>query len=408
MPHDPRKIIEILREHLATHDRRLSFLFGAGTSSSVNIAPPPKPGKPLEHAPLVPAMAGLTALCRAAVCELGEDREAAWDLIVKECAAGGRPGNVEGVLSRIRLKLVSAGAGDMPLGLPVESLADMEQVIRRTIAGAAAVPEALIPGVTPHDQFALWTKRVTRNHAIEVFTTNYDLLVERALEAARVAVFDGFVGVYRPFFTAECFENEERLPGAFSVRLWKIHGSVNWHEVVIAGSRRIVREGISKEGELIFPSDRKYDESRKQPYLAMLDRLGSVLSSGDSLLVTVGYSFGDQHVNATIYDVLDNRPLTHVIALCHGDLSPDDSLVKDAFQRPNLMVLARNGAVVRGEWAEWQLREPVSDATSGFVDLMFDSNAAPDDQIPNLALTGRFVGGDFNRFCAFLVSMQAD
>ncbi len=37
--HDPRQVSEDLRNHLAMHDRRLSFLFGAGTSSAVNIAP---------------------------------------------------------------------------------------------------------------------------------------------------------------------------------------------------------------------------------------------------------------------------------------------------------------------------------------------------------------------------------
>lgn len=36
--HDPQKVVEDLRNHLATHDRPLAFLFGAGTSYSINIA----------------------------------------------------------------------------------------------------------------------------------------------------------------------------------------------------------------------------------------------------------------------------------------------------------------------------------------------------------------------------------
>ncbi len=66
--HDPRQVAENLRGHLAPHDRRLSFLFGAGTSSAVNIAPESPAGETPKYEPLIPGIDGLTEACSAAVC----------------------------------------------------------------------------------------------------------------------------------------------------------------------------------------------------------------------------------------------------------------------------------------------------------------------------------------------------
>jgi hypothetical protein len=39
-----------------------------------------------------------------------------------------------------------------------------------------------------------------RDFSKEIFTTNYDLVIEKSLEAIRAPYFDGFVGSYEPFF----------------------------------------------------------------------------------------------------------------------------------------------------------------------------------------------------------------
>jgi hypothetical protein len=65
--HDPRQFIEEMRDHLAAHDKPLAFLFGAGTSAAINMAPPPKPGEKPSFKPLIPAINGLTEYCAKAV-----------------------------------------------------------------------------------------------------------------------------------------------------------------------------------------------------------------------------------------------------------------------------------------------------------------------------------------------------
>ena len=122
--HDPRQVIENMRNHLATHDRHLAFLFGAGTSSAVNIAPNPAVGEKPRHVPLIPGIEGLTEVCGKAVCSIGETEAAAWVTLVKQCEKEGCSANVENMLSKVRMKIDAIGEGETLLGLSLGSSAD--------------------------------------------------------------------------------------------------------------------------------------------------------------------------------------------------------------------------------------------------------------------------------------------
>jgi len=408
--HDPREVIEDIRGHLAAHDRRLAFLFGAGTSSSVNVAPEPSPGEKQQHQPLIPAIDGLTEICSTAVSGLGQCQASAWEMLVKQCEQDGRPSNVENVLSKVRMKIDAIGDGESLVGLDREQLSGIESAICSAIANAASPDEGSIPDRTPHDDFADWVKKVNRTAPLEVFTTNYDLLFERAFESSRVPVFDGFVGTYRPFFYPECFDDDGLLPTSKWVRTWKLHGSVNWGLEDRPRGKRIVRRcHPSEKGEMILPSHRKYDESRKQPYVAYMDRLSRLLNGEHALLLTCGYSFGDEHINAILYGALDNRSTANIIALQFNDLNESDALVGAAVRRSNLTVVGPNGGVISGTWGAWQLTQPVDSKTCSFMDAAFDSKGLPEDTGSPAAasadLEGRMRLGDFNWFCQFLNAM---
>lgn len=407
--HDPRQVVEDIRSHLAASDRRLAFLFGAGTSCAINIAPPPAAGQRPTHHPLIPAIEALTAKCGTAVSNLGPVYGTAWESLKAQCQAGGGSPNVEGILSRLRMKVEAIGEGESLIGLTRAQLVEAERVVCATIAREVQPAEGAIPSRTPHDSFAGWIKKVNRAEPLELFTTNYDMLFERSLEAAHVPVFDGFVGVHQPFFYPDCLEDDTLLPRPRWVRLWKLHGSVNWRRLVGGSGTVIVRDQPTDKGELIFPSHLKYDESRKQPYMAYMDRLTRVLNQEHSLLVTCGYSFGDEHINAVLYGALDNRSTANVIALVFGDLAITDRIVQSALKRPNLTVLARNGGVVSGAWGGWKLTKPVDEKTHSFMDLAFDSGAAGDDIASPAGATASLGGhlrlGDFSWMTRFLIDM---
>jgi len=410
--HDPKQVIDDLRSHLAAHDRQLAFLFGAGTSSAVNVAPAPAAGEKRKREPLIPGIDALTEVCRLAVAGMGENQAAAWETLVKQCEHNGRPVNVENVLSKVRVKIDALGEEETLMGLDRTQLRGIESTICKAIAKMVTPPEERIPPHIPHDDFAAWVKKVNRTAPLEVFTTNYDVLFERAFEASLVPIFDGFVGTYHPFFYPECLDDDDLLPKSRWIRLWKLHGSVNWHVEDGTAGKRITRGQANESGELILPSHRKYDESRKQPFVAYMDRLSRILNSEYALLITCGYSFGDEHINAILYGALDNRNTGNIIALQFHDLKETDGVISAAVRRSNLTVIGPNGGVISGVWGLWQLTQPVDNKTRSFMDIGFDSNALPEDRgspaVASADLQGRMRLGDFNWFCRFLKEMGTD
>jgi hypothetical protein len=145
--------------------------------------------------------------------------------------------NVEDILGRVRLyrELIGDNSDKECVGIKgkEEALA-LDQEICRAIAKLVKKPTTT--RLKPHTIFGQWLRvlHTRRQFPVEIFTTNYDLLLERALEDVGVPFFDGFVGSVQPFFAPECVEAEESKselqvypPRSWS-RVWKLHGSTNW------------------------------------------------------------------------------------------------------------------------------------------------------------------------------------
>ncbi len=384
---DPAIESQKLRDHLASHDKPIAFLFGAGTSAAVTGT---------DCKPLVPAVAELTKRCKASVVSLGSDYDQAWDVIVD----GLRPDRrtIEDILSAVRHMRDVVHGTDTLAGLKDVQLQALVVCIQETISREARPDPSLIPTKLPHHQLARWIERIDRAVAVEIFTLNYDTLLERGLEDERVAVFDGFVGSHRPFFSSASLAREPLAPGRRWTRLWKIHGSVSWsaEKRGTDTAPRIIRGEEGTSGELILPSLLKYDESRKQPYVAMIDRLRRQLADReDAILVAAGYSFGDQHVNEVIFEALAANPRLHAFALCFEDPPTDGELMRAADRQRNLMVLAPRTVVVGGQVGTWLLRDPGADAHR--VDGFFTA-----DSTGSAPVTGKLSLGSFTVFCELL------
>jgi hypothetical protein len=392
--HDAYKTIADLRDHLARHDKPIAFLFGAGTSCSVKTA-----GSGADAGkPLIPAIAGLTQLCQQAVEELGKPYPEAWLSLAEQCSADGRPVQIEEILSRLRMMLGAMGAKDQLLGLDRSGVSKFEETVRHTVAKAANPPTNLIPEETPHRSMARWLAKTSRQFPIEIFTLNYDVLFEMALETERIPLFDGFVGSYRPFFLPDSLRRIESAPGASWVRLWKMHGSVTWRREDSDGRLRIVRREPDNSGEMILPSFQKYDESRQQPYAAFMDRLSRFLDQDDALLVTCGFSFGDEHINNLIFSAIENRTRTHVYSLQFEEIIEGHDLLRRSQKQRNLIVICPKVGIIGGRRAEWRLEQPAP-----FVEMVFEADADPGTGAQQK--TGQMRIGDFRKFCAFLQSM---
>jgi len=401
--HDPKQVLENLRNHFASHEKRIVFVFGAGTSCAVNIAEPGQPYKPL-----IPAVAGLTKICKEAVIKENAIFSTAWAALESELVAeigDIAKDNIEAILSKIRMKCDAMSKADTLLGLKRSNFEQIEKTITKTIAENVQPDEGKIPDENPHRKFARWVSRTQRQSPIEIFTTNYDILIEKALEQERVPVFDGFVGSHKPFFLAESLIRSDLAPGKNWTRLWKVHGSVNWELQTENNHKRIVRTKPVKTGEMILPSHYKYDESRKQPYVALLQRLSTVLDNNDTLLVTVGYSFNDEHINNIIFDSAAVHHRTHIVSLQYDELPDSNDLIKHAKDRSNLMVLGPETAIIGTRPGKWKLNEKIEENLSEFVTAAFKCDELPAGNEGDQPVTGKLRLVDFNCFSEFLNSI---
>ncbi len=332
--HDATSQINLLREALQTEKRRLGFFLGAGCPLGVYD----EAGE--ESACLIPDVAGLTKKV-----EEGLERESGlkdcWSKLCKDCTGGvvGAP-TVEHILTQLRTILALKGNphfGDMSS----EELKYLESRICELIA--SEVDKQLPNYPNAYRRFAAWIGRLSRVHAVEVFTPNYDLLMEQALESERVPFFDGFVGAREPFFDLSAME-QDAIPSRW-VRLWKLHGAINWVKRTDDSVFRCYPVKADQQ-LLIYPSHLKYDQSRRMPYLAMLDRLRSFFREPDSMLIICGYSFADQHLNEVLIDGLRGNHSAHCFALMFPKLEDCTVAVSHAAKNPNLTLLATDGAVI--------------------------------------------------------------
>lgn len=352
--HDPVRQLKYLRQTLSQNKKPLGFFLAAGCPLAVTM--------PADKFPLIPDIAGLTKFVSEGLKSKVAGTKSKYDLLVDELIkTGNKNPNIEDILSFVRgLKQVSVGAKDLR-GLTEKDLIDLEKSICTKIVEKVNVE--LPDRVTPYHKLAQWIHLIDRNDSpVECFTTNYDLLTEQAFEETGVAFFDGFVGSRQPFFDLRAIE-DTLIPKHWT-RLWKIHGSINWF---LNGKEEVYRSTDVKGSDsyIIHPSHLKYDQIRKMPYLALIDRLNSFLRQTSAVLITNGYSFGDVHLNNIIVNALKSNPTAMVIALLHGTYSYDDgtgkmipryekafSYAKDRF---NLSAWTFDEAVIGGQQGKWQV-----------------------------------------------------
>jgi hypothetical protein len=326
VPHDPERQAGYLRQTLNQSRRPLGLLLGAGCPVAVRV----------DGQPLIPDIAGLTALIREQLA--ASDMSEEWDALTAQLPPDA---NVEALLSQIRSLRAVAGP-DVVRGLNAQQLDALDTEICKTIAELAG--KRLSSNDTPFHKVASWAGSSIRTYPVELFTPNYDLLVEQALEETRVPYFDGFVGAVEPFFDLHAIE-EDDLPPRWA-RLWKLHGSINWS---LSSDGTVFRTHTSNAGErhVIYPSHLKYEQSRRMPYLALLDRLRTFLRRPSAVLITCGYSYRDQHLNEVLLDGAEGNPSSMLFGLMHGELAQYEEGVKIGHNAVELN-LARYGRGGRG------------------------------------------------------------
>lgn len=355
--HDPAAFAAELGQKLASRARRVAFLFGAGISTACGL----------------PDVSGLE---KEIAGKLDAEERDHFERLV----ANGS--NLEKALSRLRRIAALVGDGETVDGLTATAARNLDARVCAEIVEALRLERADLSAMR---DFARWIVRSDYAAPLEIFTVNYDLLLEAALEHERALYFDGFVGVHQARFQVELVDDwrgAERatLPASFA-RLWKLHGSLNW---IWSGSRpsEVLRLGhAAPDGDVaaIYPADTKYEESRRLPFVVLQDHFRRVLQRPESLVLIAGYSFSDDDLNELIFDAASRHPRSEFLAFSFSALPA--TAVAAALLTPNLTLVGESEAVRGGERADW---------------------SAPQDDVPDVWESGKFVLGNFAKLARHL------
>lgn len=163
---------------------------------------------------------------------------------------------------------------------------------------------------------------------INVFTLNYDTMVEQAGDSEGVVLLDGFVGTVKKVFRPEVYDQDLYFPADTTegrvhrfdrvLHLYKLHGSINWKgeepswDNPYGVSVSTVLES-DQSNVLIYPTPTKQGEILGMPYSELFRRFASAVVRPQSTLFVIGYGFGDKHVNAIIRQALAVPSFTLVI-----------------------------------------------------------------------------------------------
>jgi len=188
-----------------------------------------------------------------------------------------------------------------------------------------------------------FASRTGTRDRLHMFTTNYDRLIEAGAEAAGMHLLDRFIGSLAPVFRSTRLDLDLHYnpPGIRGeprylegvARFTKLHGSLDWVNL----ERNIRRMGVpfgantlkpylevtgSDENSgmqlMIYPNAAKDRETAAYPYVELFRDFAAATCRPNHTLIVFGYSFGDEHINRVIEDML-TIPSTHLVVISHSD-----------------------------------------------------------------------------------------
>lgn len=175
---------------------------------------------------------------------------------------------------------------------------------------------------------------------LTIVTTNYDTLIEDAADSIDYTVMDGFSFSYRPHFDSDMFEwnlvkdvenikTREHEYKKNIINLLKLHGSLTWEreECNEPEKRRIYRKDKRDVVKpiMIFPSSNKYRMSYEEPYFELFAKFQELLKRSNTLLITTGFGFGDDHISQMITQaILHNKSMAVLVSDYDIDQNTDN------------------------------------------------------------------------------------
>lgn len=145
---------------------------------------------------------------------------------------------------------------------------------------------------------------------LRVFSLNYDLCLE-SIESEDFVIEQGFDG--DGFWNwrrmqSDIVQRENQEMGRCNAFLYKMHGSIDWTREDDGRLKRVARpeELDCNQIEIIFGREDKMTVASSDPFLYYISQFRAALHSA-KLVVCIGYSFSDDHINRAIGAALNDR-----------------------------------------------------------------------------------------------------
>jgi len=278
------------------------------------------------------------------------------------------PVNFEELLSHICMlfsavniygnKLILKEEGQADLVAEKKHLVQLKNELVSQLVSQCTLPKSEISnGIETHIKFVkkILTRPLNLRRA-NIFTLNYDTLIEQAADASGVVLVDGFIGNVKRVFRPESYDLDFYFPAQTTegrvhrfdraLHLYKLHGSINWYSdeqswenpygLTCNNSGKIETD----RDVIIYPSPLKYGQTLGLPYSELFRRFCTSISQPQSVLFVIGYGFGDDHVNALIHQALAIPSFTLVIV----DPSPGSSFVTKLVDSKDERVIVIKGS----------------------------------------------------------------
>ena len=149
-----------------------------------------------------------------------------------------------------------------------------------------------------------------------IVTPNYDRVAEYATDIAGYIHATGFApGIIRSREGGDPVSIRRGAHAARTVRIWKVHGSLDWFadnagRVVSLPIPERLPEGF--EPLIVTPGVSKYERTHDEPFRSAIQGADRALDQAASFLC-VGYGFRDRHIQPKIVDKCRQRNVPIVI-----------------------------------------------------------------------------------------------
>lgn len=200
---------------------------------------------------------------------------------------------------------------------------------------------------------------------VNLFTTNYDILLESVLEKNHIRFNDGFGCGFSPQYAPDNFKQITLQRGLFlekhseipTFNIVKLHGSVSWkkeksNEYFGSLPHQDIKDKIEKcynnrtysdffdTVGIILPSNYKFrDTLLVRTYYELMRFFSSELEKMNTVLFVVGFSFEDSHIRDLVEKAANANPTLRVYIFVYQDSKNIFEKMSDKALNKNIFVI---------------------------------------------------------------------